>query len=579
MSIILRFLKPFLLSIIALVSLLLIQAFCDLNLPNYLSKMINLGILPQNLSYVWQTGLFMLFIALIGGLATVIVGLLASRIAAGVAKNLRQALFRHITDFSPPEFARFGTASLITRSTNDITQIQMVLTIGLRLFFYAPLMAFGGIFMALQKSISMSWIIALACLVLVCLVGIIFSLTMRKFQIIQTFLDRLNLIAKEQLSGLLVIRAFGTQAFEEKRFEKANLDLTQANLFVNRAFALLMPAMMLIMNGIAILIVWISAPQIAEARLQVGDMMAFIQYAMQIIMSFLMISMLFVFVPRALVSAKRIDEVLSTISSITDPKQPQAFIPEQLGKLEFKQVSFCYPHAKQKVLDNISFVAEAGKTTAIVGPTGSGKSTLVNLIPRFYDVSSGQILFNGVNLKDLRQSDLRHQLGFVPQAGALFSGTIASNLKYGQPTASLDELEKASQIAQIQKFIDQKPEGFATKIATGGHNVSGGQRQRLSIARALVRKAQLYIFDDSFSALDAKTDLALRTALKKHIKNSTVLIVSQRVSTIMHADKIIVLDQGQLIAQGTHKQLLKTCPLYHEIAVSQLATLAQEGTL
>ena len=534
----------------------------------YVELGVNLETTQSN--YIWQTGLFMLLIALAGGASTILVGFFASRIAAGVALALRRDVFDRVESFSAAEFDRFSTASLITRNTNDVTQVQMLLIMGIRMVCYAPIMGIGGIIMALQKSVSMSWIIALAVIVLIGLIIVVFSIALPKFKVVQKQIDKVNLVARENLSGLMVIRAFGTQDFEKNRFDKANQDLTATQLFVNRVMVIMMPLMMLIMNCVTLLIVWFGAHQIADSQMQVGDMMAFMQYAMQIIMSFLMISVMFIMIPRAAVSGDRIQEVLETEPSVRDPQNPKEFISERKGYVEFKDVSFRYQGADENVLENLNFVAKPGETTAFIGSTGSGKSTLVNLIPRFYDVTQGSILVNGVDVRDVCQHALRDQIGYVPQKGTLVSGTIASNLRYGGKNASQEDLEQAAKIAQALDFIEEKPDGMESEIAQGGTNVSGGQKQRLSIARALVKKAPIYIFDDSFSALDFKTDANLRRALKQYTGDSTVLIVAQRVSTIMNADQIIVLDEGRIVGKGTHRELLHTCPTYYEIASSQL---------
>lgn len=522
-------------------------------------------------AYIIKTGLLMLLISLGGAAAAIGVGYLSALIAAGVAKRLRRDVFSKVESFSNNEFDKFSTSSLITRTTNDITQIQMLIIMGIRIMFYAPLLGIGGVIMVLRESPSMTWIIAIAVLVLILLIGTIFTIAMPKFKLIQKLIDRLNLVSRENLSGLMVVRAFGTQKFEEKRFDQANKDLTSTNLFVNRVMVFMFPAMMLIMNFTTLLIVWIGSEQIAVSTMQVGDMMAFMQYAMQIIMSFLMISMMFIMVPRASVSATRVSEVLDTAPSILDPKHPKPFNSSMRGVVEFRNVSFHYEDAAEDVLHNISFVARPGETTAFIGSTGSGKSTLINLIPRFYDVTSGEILVNGVNVKEVTQHDLHEQIGYVPQKGVLMSGTIASNLRYGKKEASDAEIQLAAEVAQAADFISKLEEGYDKSIAEGGSNVSGGQRQRLSIARALVKKPPIYIFDDSFSALDYKTDVALRRALKEHTGDSTMLIVAQRVSTIMNAEQIVVLNEGEVVGIGTHEELLKSCPTYYEIAASQLS--------
>ena len=522
-------------------------------------------------AYIVRIGLLMLLIAFLGGTASILVSLLSSRIAAGVARNLRRDVFNKIQDFSNNEFDHFSTASLITRCTNDITQIQQLLMMGIRIICYAPIMGIGGVMMAISKSSSMSWIIAVAVTTLVGMIMVITSIALPKFKIIQKLVDRLNLVSRENLSGMMVIRAFGTQAYEEQRFEAANQDLTATNLFVNRIMVFMMPAMMLIMNATTLMIVWVGAHQIADSSMQVGDMMAFMQYAMQILMSFLMISMMFIFVPRAAVSADRIAEVLETENSVLDLPNPSGFDPEKKGLVEFKKVHFRYRNAEEDALEDISFTAKPGETTAIIGSTGSGKSTIANLILRFYDVTAGQICVDGADLRQVRQKELRAKIGYVPQEGVLFSGTIASNLRYAKKDASEQEIETAAKIAQALDFVTEKPEGFDSAISQGGSNVSGGQKQRLSIARALVKDPEIFIFDDSFSALDFKTDASLRKALKQYTGNSTVIVIAQRVSTIMNAEQIIVLDDGKIVGSGTHQELLKTCPQYLEIASSQLS--------
>ncbi len=522
-------------------------------------------------AFILKKGLWMLLIALAGGAAAVLVGFFAARVSAGIARDLRRDVFEKVESFSSHEFDQYSTASLITRTTNDVTQVQMLVMLGIRIMCYAPILGIGGIIMALRKSISMSWIIALACVVLIGMIAVIFSIAIPKFKIMQQLIDRLNLVSRENLNGLMVIRAFGTQEFEEDRFDESNKDLTKNSLFVNRVMVFMMPAMMLIMNAATLLIVWVGAHQIADSAMQVGDMMAFMQYAMQIIMSFLMISMMFIMVPRAAVSGNRISEVLSVKPTIIDPKTQKEFVKDKIGYVEFKDVSLRYDGANEDAIEHITFTAKPGQTTAFIGSTGSGKSTLINLIPRFYDVTSGEVLVNGVNVKDVEQHELRTQIGYVPQKGILISGTIASNLRYGDKNASDEEIKTAATVAQAMEFIDEESDGFQSEIAQAGTNVSGGQKQRLSIARALVKKPPIYIFDDSFSALDFKTDATLRHALKKHTGDSTVLIVAQRVSTIMGAEQIIVLDEGKIMGIGTHRELLENCPTYYEIASSQLS--------
>lgn len=522
-------------------------------------------------AYIIKVGGLMLLIALLGGMATILVSLLSSRIAAGVAKNLRKSVFEKIESFSSAEFNKFSTASLITRCTNDITQIQLLLMIGIRMICYAPIMAVGGIIMAIGKSPSMSWIIAVACIAITGLIMVIMAIAMPKFKIIQKLVDRLNLVARENLSGMMVIRAFATQSHEKQRFEEANGDLTKTNLFVTRVMAFLMSGIMLVMNGITLIVVWVGAHQIANSGLQIGDMMAFMQYAMQIIMSFMMISMMFIFVPRAAVSAVRIAEVLETENKILDPKEPKDFDETKKGLVEFKDVFFRYEGAKEYALSDINFTAYPGQTTAIIGSTGSGKSTIANLLLRFYEVSKGSVKVDGVDVRDVMLKDLRERIGYVPQKGVLISGTIASNLRYGRKDATDEEIQTAAKVAQATEFIEEKEEKYDSNIAQGGANVSGGQKQRLSIARALVKNPEIFIFDDSFSALDYKTDVTLRKALKEHTGESTVIVVGQRVSTIMNAQQIIVLDKGKIVGIGTHRELLKTCPQYYEIASSQLS--------
>lgn len=522
-------------------------------------------------NYILKTGGIMLLVSLLGAIASIAVGLIAARVASGLGRNLRTSIFKKVQSFSNSEFDTFSTASLITRSTNDITQIQTLMVMMIRMLFYAPIMGFGGVVKALEKSSSMSWIIAVAVLILLGVIMIVFAIALPKFKAVQKLIDKLNLVVRENLSGMMVIRAFNTQKFEEQRFEKANAELTSTNLYVNRIMTFLFPVMMLIMNGVTLLIVWIGAHQIADSSMQVGDMMAFMQYAIQIIMSFLMLSMMFIMVPRASVSAGRISEVLETEATILDPEKPKSINSEGKGLLEFKNVSFRYPLAEEDMLKDISFKAEAGKVTAIIGSTGAGKTTLVNLIPRFYDISEGNILIDGVSIKEVKQSDLRNIIGYVPQKASLFSGSIASNLKLGDKNATDTDMNLAIQIAQATDFVSEKPDGLNENIAQGGANVSGGQKQRLSIARALIKKPKVYIFDDSFSALDYKTDAALRNALKTQTDNATVILVAQRISTIKTADQILVLDEGKLVGVGTHKELLENCDTYKEIAMSQLS--------
>ena len=524
----------------------------------------------KQVRYIVIKGLEMLGIALLGVLAAMLVGFFASRISSGVAKQMRSDVFRKVESFSNTEFDKFSTASLITRTTNDVTQVQMLISMGLRLMCYAPIMGVGGIIFALQKSVSLSWIIALAVIVLLGLVVVLLNVAMPKFKSLQRLTDRLNLVSRENLSGMLVVRAFTNEKFEEARFDKANEDLTRTNLFTQRVMSITMPIMMLIMNLVTLLIMWVGGHAIAESTMQVGDMMAYIQYTMQILMSFLMIAMIFIMVPRAMVSADRVQEVLTTELSIKEPENPVT-LGNESGELRFDDVSFRYGNAEEDTLSHISFTAKPGQTTAFIGATGAGKSTLINLIPRFYDVTGGAVYLNGKDIRTLSQKELRDNIGYVPQKAMLFSGTIDSNIKYGKEDADVNEVLAALDCAQATEFVSELPNGVESSIAQGGSNVSGGQKQRLAIARALVKKAPVYIFDDSFSALDFKTDAKLRRALTKYTENAVVLIVAQRVSTIMNAEQIIVLDEGKIVGKGTHKELLKTCPEYREIAESQLS--------
>lgn len=530
-------------------------------------------------TYILRTGAKMLALAFLGMAASILVGLLASRVGAGVGRRLRENVFRKVVGFSNAEFDKFSTASLITRSTNDIQQIQLLLVMILRMVLYAPIMAIGGIWKVFHTNVGMSWIIGLAVAVIIVIVGFLFLVVMPKFKLIQNQVDKLNLVSREILTGLSVIRAFGTQKHEEERFDDANKALTKTNLFVNRAMTFMMPLMMFVMNSIAVLIVWVGGHSINDGAMQIGDMMAFIQYTMQIIMAFLMICMISVMLPRAAVSAGRVDEVLTSETLIHDPGNPSHIPEEGKGKVVFDHVSFRYPGAEEDVLHDISFTAEPGKTTAFIGSTGCGKSTLVNLIPRFYDVTDGKITIDGKDIRNVSQHELREKLGYVPQKAVLFSGDIASNILYGNPEGSEAEMTEAATIAQATEFIEQKKKKYKSTISQGGSNVSGGQKQRLSIARAIAKHPDVYIFDDSFSALDYKTDATLRAKLKEKTSESTVMIVAQRISTILHADQIIVLDDGQIVGKGTHKELLKTCEAYYQIASSQLSEKELEEDL
>jgi len=529
----------------------------------------DLGQLQTN--YILRTGAVMLLFTFLSVICAVSVGYLSAKIAAGLGRDLRSDMFRRVENFSGIEFDKFPTASLITRSTNDITQLQMVTMFVVRLVFYAPIIGIGGIIRAYGKGSSMWWTIALGVVVLLGVIITLVSIAMPKFRIIQKLIDRLNLVARENLSGILVIRAFNMQAFEEKRFDQANMDLTANSLFIARIMAVLMPVMMMVLNVLSVLILWVGAQQVSLGNMQVGDVMAFMQYAMLISFSFLMMSMLFIILPRAQVSAGRIADVLETDIAIMDPISPVPLNGAFKGSVEFRNVSFRYPGADTDVLHEISFSAKPGETTAFIGSTGSGKSTVVNLIPRFYDVTDGAILLDGIDIREVTQHDLREHIGYVPQKGVLFSGTIASNLRLGDEQASEDQLLEAVTIAQAAEFVNSKSEGLDSEISQGGSNVSGGQRQRLSIARALVKKAPIYIFDDSFSALDFKTDSALRRALKDRTHESTILLVTQRVATVKNAEQIVVLEEGRVVGKGTHKELMETCETYQEIALSQLS--------
>lgn len=525
----------------------------------------------MQIQYLMTSGLKMLAMALVIMLAAVSVTFLSSRVAAFLGRNLRNGVYRKVISFSGEELNHFSTASLITRSTNDIQQVQLVFAMIFRIVLYAPILGVGGVLKVLQTDVSMTWILGVAVVAILILVGFLFAVAMPKFKILQYRIDELNLVSREILTGLSVIRAFSREKHEEERFEEVNERLTKTNLFVNRCMTFMMPAMMLIMNGITVLIIYNGSHAVDNGTMQVGNMMAFMQYAMQIIMSFLMITMMSIMLPRASVSAKRINEIMETKVSIESPET--AKIPEnnKKGEVRFEHVGFAYPGAEEETLSDINFTAQKGETVAFIGSTGSGKSTLVNLIPRFFDVTSGKILVDGVDIREMGLHDLRERIGYVPQKGVLFSGTIDSNIRYGKEDATKEEVNRAAEIAQAQEFIGQKEKGMESEIAQGGTNVSGGQKQRLSIARAIAKNPEIYIFDDSFSALDYKTDVVLRRALKKETKDATTLIVAQRISTILHADKILVLDEGKIVGEGTHKELLKTCEVYQQIAMSQLS--------
>lgn len=567
---ILRIFSGYWLMFIILVGFTYAMVMANLWLPDKMSEIVNNGIIKQDMPAIWHNGLAMIVVTAAGGLCSIIIGFLASRIATGVAQKLRMELFERVESFALADFNKFSTASLITRSTNDIQQIQMTSILLLRLALMAPIMAIGGLQKAIHNAPNLSWIIALAVSVLLVVIAVLFVIAVPRFKKLQTLVDKLNLVTRENLVGLKVIRAFHNKKIEQKKFQQANTELNKMNLFVNRLMMLLDPIMTLVMNFSSVAIVWFGAHLISSGNLQIGNMMAFLEYAMQVIISFLLLSMVFIMVPRAAVSVKRVGEVLDTLPLIVDPPSPQQLPHDATGKIEFKDVTFTYPDADLPVLSNINFTAEPGQTTAFIGSTGSGKSTLINLIPRFYDVSAGQILLDGVDIRQLKLEDLYDQIGYVPQKGVLFSGTIASNIKYGNAKASQKLVEKSAKIAQATEFINELKNGYKNDIAQGGSNVSGGQRQRLSIARAIAVEPNVYIFDDSFSALDFKTDAKLRSALAKETKHKTVLIVGQRINTIMNADKIIVLDEGKIVGQGTHQELMKNCQVYQEIAASQL---------
>lgn len=566
----LKYYRPYILPIVLIIAFLFGQAMCELALPGYMSDIINNGIVKQDMGYIRHTGLIMIAVAAATVVCAIMGSLLASRAAARSSRDIRRALFRKVTAFSAAELNDFSTASLITRSTNDVQMVQQATVMILRLACFAPIMGIGAVIKALNTSVSLSWTIGIALLVILGIMAVSFFLVLPKFQVLQTKLDKLNLLMKERLSGILVIRAFNTEKSEEKRFDIANRDLTKINMFTNKAMSFMMPMLMFVMNGVSILIVWAGAHLVNDGSLMIGDMLAYLQYAMHVIMSFLFITMMFIMIPRAIVSAKRIGEVLDVEPSIEDPEMPET-VEDHRGVVEFDHVSFSYPDAEKEVLEDISFTAGPGRTTAIIGGTGSGKSTLISLIPRFYDATEGSVRVDGKDVRDITQHELRDQIGYVPQKGLLFSGMIASNLQYGKEDATEAEMLEAAETAQAMDFIREKEHGLDEEVAQGGTNVSGGQKQRLSIARALVKKPKIYIFDDSFSALDFKTDKALREALKEKVGDSTIIIVAQRINTIIDADQILVLDEGRLAGKGTHDELMQTCDVYREIALSQLS--------
>ncbi len=567
---VLKFFKPCIPAILLIIALLFGQAMCELALPGYMSDIINDGIIKQDMDYIYSTGIMMLLIAAGSMLCAIGASFFSSRAASRALRDTRSSLFKKITSFSAAEFDQFQTASLITRTTNDIQTVQQTSILILRMACYAPIMGIGALIKALNTSPFLTWTIGLSLLVVLLIMALMFVLVMPKFSVLQSKLDRLNLIVGERLSGLLVVRAFNSETYEEERFDDANRDLTKLGIFVNRAMSFMFPALMLVMNLSGILIVWVGAHMVGDASLMIGDMLAFLQYSMQIIISFLVITMMFIMIPRAIVSTRRIGEVLAVEPSIEDKEEPE-HINEAKGVLCFDHVDFAYPDAEEKTLEDISFTALPGQTTAIIGSTGSGKSSLVNLIPRFFDISGGSITLDGVDIRNIPQHELREHIGIVPQKGLLFSGTIASNLSFGKEDATKEEMIDALKTAQALDFVEEMPDGLDTHVAQGGTSVSGGQKQRLSIARALIRNPQVYIFDDSFSALDFKTDKNLRAALKEKVGGSTFIIVAQRINTILDADQIVLLDEGKVAGIGTHKELLASNKIYQEIALSQLS--------
>lgn len=567
---VLKFFKPCIPAILLIIALLFGQAMCELALPGYMSDIINDGIIKQDMDYIYSTGIMMLIIAAGSMLCAIGASFFSSRAASRALRDTRSSLFKKITSFSAAEFDQFQTASLITRTTNDIQTVQQTSILILRMACYAPIMGIGALIKALNTSPSLTWTIGLSLLVVLLIMALMFVLVMPKFSVLQSKLDRLNLIVGERLSGLLVVRAFNSETYEEERFDDANRNLTKLGIFVNRAMSFMFPALMLVMNLSGILIVWVGAHMVGDASLMIGDMLAFLQYSMQIIISFLVITMMFIMIPRAIVSTRRIGEVLAVEPSIEDKEEPE-HINEAKGVLRFDHVDFAYPDAEEKTLEDISFTALPGQTTAIIGSTGSGKSSLVNLIPRFFDISRGSITLDGVDIRNIPQHELREHIGIVPQKGLLFSGTIASNLSFGKEDATKEEMIDALKTAQALDFVEEMPDGLDTHVAQGGTSVSGGQKQRLSIARALIRNPQVYIFDDSFSALDFKTDKNLRAALKEKVGGSTFIIVAQRINTILDADQIVLLDEGKVAGIGTHKELLASNKIYQEIALSQLS--------
>ncbi|MCL2202069.1 MAG: ABC transporter ATP-binding protein/permease [Oscillospiraceae bacterium] len=574
MSKVLSYMKPYTWMLLVTVALLAVEVTAALALPGYMADIVNDGVLTGHISVIWRNGLTMLLITLLSVITAVITGFFTARIATGVANDLREAVFKKVLRFSSAEINTFSTSSLITRTTNDITQVQNTLMLAIRLLIYAPMLAVGGIIRALERSVDMTWIVALATIVMVGSMGILFFIALPKFKIVQSLIDRLNLVSRENLSGILVVRAFSTQIFEKKRFDKANKDLADTNLFVDQTFALMLPIVNLVLNLTTALIVWVGAQQAAAFHVNIGDIFAFLQYGMLIIFSFLMVAMMLVLLPRAVVSAGRIKDVLETRSSLLFKKDPIRLTDGFRGEIEFSGVNFRYPDSTEDdedVLSDISFTAKPGETTAIIGATGSGKTSILKLMLRFYDVTKGKILVDGMDIRDIHKEDLHGKIGYVPQKALLFTGTIRSNLLYADKTAPEERLLDAADTAQAKGFISERPDGYESNVAQGGSNLSGGQRQRISIARALVKNAPIYIFDDSFSALDLKTDAQLRAALKRKTGSSAMIVVAQRISTIMDADQIVVLENGEVVGLGKHKELMKNCQVYREIADSQLS--------
>ena len=570
MKTVLKYYKRYLPAVICIGLVLFCQAMCELALPGYMSDIINNGVIKGDMGYIRSTGLLMLLVAALGMAASITANLLGARTAAGAACRLREALFKKVTSFSEAELQQFSTASLITRSTNDIQMIQQASVMLLRMAFFAPIMGIGAVIKAVNTSVPLSWTIAVSLAAVIVIMAVSFTAIFPKFKVLQEKLDKVNLIMKERLEGILVIRAFNTEKKEQSRFDDANLEVTGINIFVNKAMSFMMPALTFVMSASGVLIVWAGAHMVETGTLPIGDMLAYLQYAMHVIMSFLVITMMFMMIPRAMVSAGRVGQVLDVEPTITEPAEPEK-LEKARGQLAFRNVAFKYPDADEEVIKNIDFTAEPGRFTAIIGGTGSGKSTILKLIPRFYDVTEGEILLDGHDIRNLSLSQLRDQIGYVPQRGLLFSGTIADNMRFGKEDATDEEIGHAIAIAQAADFVEEKEDGINSEIVQGGTNVSGGQKQRLSIARALVKKPSIYLFDDSFSALDFKTDKILREALAEKVGDAAMIVVAQRINTILDADQIIVLDEGRMVGKGTHAELMRNCEVYKEIALSQLS--------